>query len=183
MAFRTVLLKVYRVQQYEIEFLIFQNNRIFFASAFFVSPVQIKYRIFCKFRISEYSVYSDIPFYHSVSPPFHPIGWPVHGRNCLLRNWFCWLVNRSHFWGRRFCMGQKSSFSKHLESKTLQNVISSRSFYTGLCVKTNTNRFFFENLLETDHTIVVWKLISTRLTAMQALHSSQPKFFTVFYLR
>ena len=82
-------------------------------------------------------------------------------------------------------MGQRSSFSKHLESKTPQNDISSRSFYTGLCVKTNTNRFFFENLLETDHTIVVYKLTSTRLTAMQALHSSQPKFFTViiFYLR
>ena len=37
----------------KIEFLIFQNNRVgvFFASFFFFSPVQIKYRMFCKFRV------------------------------------------------------------------------------------------------------------------------------------
>ena len=57
----------------------------FSSSAFFVSPVQIKYRMFCKFRIFsifhtfrilEYSVYSAILFRHSVSPPFHRIGSP-----------------------------------------------------------------------------------------------------------
>ena len=44
---------------------------------FFVSPVQIKYRVFCKFRVLEYSVYSV--FYNiPCIPPFHQIGSPKY---------------------------------------------------------------------------------------------------------
>ena len=62
----------------KIEFLIFQNNRVFSASAFFFSPVQIKYRIFCKYRVLEYSVCSI--FYNiPCIPPLRRIGSPHRG--------------------------------------------------------------------------------------------------------
>ena len=52
----------------KIGFLIFQNNRVSFASAFFFSLVQIKYRMFCKFRILVYSIYSVFQNIPSIPP-------------------------------------------------------------------------------------------------------------------
>ena len=94
MAFKTVIRSIVNGST-KIEFSIFQNNRAFFASASL--SVLIKYTIFCKFRLLEYSMYSAIPFCHSVSPPFLPIGSLLlllfRENNCYFRK--CWSYVQS----------------------------------------------------------------------------------------
>ena len=94
MAFKTVIRTIVNGST-KIEFSTFQNNRAFFASASL--SVLIKYTIFCKFRLLEYSMYSAIPFRHSVSPPFLPIGSLLlllfRENNCNFRK--CWSYVQS----------------------------------------------------------------------------------------